>query len=130
MPTNFLFHPPLVHFPIAFYILELILLLFWLAKKDDAYVRFARFAFFAGYLLMIPTMIAGWIDAGGWVPGVRRHASFAFALLALYTLRLIGWIFARKLWSKYSTLLILSSAAGGILVLITGYEGGDLVYGK
>lgn len=75
-------------------------------------------------------MIAGWIDAGGWVPGVRRHASFAFALLALYTLRLIGWIFARKLWSKYSTLLILSSAAGGILVLITGYEGGDLVYGK
>ena len=62
---NIVFHPPLVHFPIAFYCLELLLLLFWRAKKDPAHLRFARFSFNLGYLFMLAAIVAGLKDAGG-----------------------------------------------------------------
>ena len=62
---HIVFHPPLVHFPIAFYCLELLLLLFWQAKKDPAHLRFARFSFKLGYLFMLAAIVAGLKDAGG-----------------------------------------------------------------
>ena len=129
--TEFHFHPPLVHFPIAFYFLELVLLLFWLAKQDPAYRRFARFSFQLGYLLMIAAMIAGYVDSGGHFPPpkpVRPHALTALAVFGLYTLRWGYWQWAREDQKFYRGILLLGAIAGTILVTLTGFLGGDLVY--
>ena len=65
MKLPILIHPILVHFPIAFYFLELVLLSLWRFKKDNSYFRFARFTFRLGYLFMILAMAAGLIDVKG-----------------------------------------------------------------
>ena len=129
MKIDILFHPILVHFPIAFYFLELFLLIFWAAKKDPAYLRFAKFSFRMGYIFMIPAIIAGLMDAGGLPESVREHAFFAASVLGIYTARFFYWQFAKPEQKNYPFWLIAGAALGFILVMITGYEGGELVYG-
>ncbi|MBI3999808.1 MAG: hypothetical protein HY351_04255, partial [Candidatus Omnitrophica bacterium] len=63
-------HPMLVHFPIAFYFLELILLCGWAKRQDENYLNFARFTFRLGYLFMILAIVMGFLDAGG-IPGIQ-----------------------------------------------------------
>lgn len=124
-------HPIAVHFPIAFYFLELILLVFWLRKKDDSYLRFARFSFRLAYLGMILAMTAGLIDVGGIqnITGkVRTHVIAALCVFILYTVRAFYWRFAKPTDSHYATAHLLFSLSGNILVVIAGYFGGMLVY--
>ncbi|MBI4971159.1 MAG: hypothetical protein HZC17_04910 [Candidatus Omnitrophica bacterium] len=128
MKIDFLFHPILIHFPIAFYFLELFLLAIWGVKKDAAQLAFARFAFRIGYVFMIPTMIAGLIDAGGLPKQVWEHASFAAGVFIVYTGRFFYWQMARPEQKYYKFWLIASAFAGYILVILTGFEGGELVY--
>ena len=130
MKIDFLFHPPLVHFPIAFYFFELLLLFFWTARKNPDYLRFARFSFLTGYVFMIPTLIAGWTDAGGFVPLVRTHALFAASVALVYTLRLFYWWKGRPEQINYQKIQLAGAIIGYLLVIITGFEGGELVYGK
>ena len=90
MELPFVVHPIFVHFPIAFYLLELILLFFWLVKKEEYYFNFALFAFRIGYSSMIIAMIAGFIDTDGFehIQGrVRTHFISALTVFTLYTLR-------------------------------------------
>ncbi len=129
---HFLFHPVLVHFPIAFYFLELILLLFWIRKQDQTYLRFALFSFKLGYCFMILAMVAGVIDAGGPndIQGrVRTHFFGAASVFALYTVRAFFWRFAKTEDRHYQVTHLLFALAGNILVALTGYLGGILVYG-
>ena len=130
--THFLFHPVLVHFPIAFYVLELILLIFWVVRQDQSYLRFALFSFRWGYGLMIATMIAGVMDAGGFdeiVGQVRTHALAASSVFILYTIRAFFWRYGKKEAKSYALTHLLFAAAGNILIAVTGYFGGVLVYG-
>ena len=132
MSIDFLFHPPLVHFPIAFYFLELVLLLFWAASKDAGYRRFALFSFRLGYLFMVAAAVAGLVDAGGWhkIQGpVRTHFLSAAAVFGLYTARALYWRFAKEEGGRTQLFLILSALLGNILVSLTGYFGGKLVFG-
>ena len=126
-------HPTLVHFPIAFYFLELILLLYWLKKKDGSYLNFARFTFRLGYIFMILAMIAGFIDAGG-IAGiqgrVRTHFFAAASVFILYTIRAFFWRFGKVENVSYKQTQLLFALAGNILVALTGYFGGLLVYAK
>ena len=126
-------HPMLVHFPIAFYFLESLLLSFWIIKQDPSYMRFARFSFRLGYLFMILAIVAGWIDANG-VKGisasvkVRTHFLSAAGVFTFYTLRAFYWRFAKENWKFYKEGLVFASLLGNILVALTGYFGGMLVY--
>ena len=129
---NFLFHPILVHFPIAFYFLEFVLLLFWLAKQDESYLKFALFSFKSGYFFMILAMIAGLRDAGGFgeITGrVRTHALAAASVFAIYTARACFWRFGKTEDRFYKLTHILFVVVGNLLVALTGYFGGLLVYG-
>ncbi|MBI1977734.1 MAG: DUF2231 domain-containing protein [Candidatus Omnitrophica bacterium] len=124
-------HPIAVHFPIAFYFLELILLTFWLAKKDEGYLRFARFSFRLAYLGMILAMIAGLIDVGGIqnITGkVRTHVIAALSVFILYTVRAFYWRFAKIGDRHYAMTHFLFSLSGNMLIAMAGYFGGMLVY--
>ena len=125
------FHPPLVHFPIAFYFLELVLLLFWRAKNDPAYKRFALFSFWMAYLFMLAAMIAGYFDSGGHFPvpkPVRPHALSALVVFGFYTLRAGYWQWANAEGKFYRNFLLLGAVIGTALVFWTGFLGGKLVY--
>lgn len=126
-------HPAVVHFPIAFYFLELVLLLFWWAKNDPVYRRFALFSFRMGYLFMTAAMIAGYFDAGGHFPvpkPIRLHAFSALAVFGVYTLRAGYWQWAKQEEKFYRQILVLGALLGTAVVFWTGFLGGELVYSE
>ncbi len=128
---NILFHPIVLHFPIALFYLETLLLFFWVIKKEDDCRRFALFTFRVGYFSLLVTLIAGWIDMGGaeHLEGiVRVHFCCALGVFILYTVRAFYWRFAKAGQAGYLQVLITSAVAGNILIAITGYFGGRLVY--
>ena len=123
-------HPPVVHFPIAFYFLELLLLVLWAARRRDDYLRFARFSFRTGYVFMLFALGAGLHDAGGpsGITGlVRRHFFAAVSVFICYTLRIFSWRRGQTA-PNYKLLLLAGALLGCTLVLLTGDLGGDLVY--
>lgn len=129
--TEFLFHPSLVHFPIAFYFLELVLLVLWVKRQDPAYRRFAHFSLRLGYLLMIAAMIAGYVDSGARFPvpkPIRPHALTALAVFGLYTLRLAYWRWAGEDQKFYRRILLGGAIAGNLLVAWAGFLGGELLH--
>lgn len=123
-------HPIFVHFPIAFYFLELVLLLTWLGKKDEAWRRFACFTFRAGFLFMIGAAITGYFDAGAKFPpmkAVRPHFFAASAVFIFYSARAAYWQWAKE-GKLYRPILVGGALAGNLLVALAGFLGGKLVY--
>ncbi len=123
-------HPALVHYPIAFYFLELALLILWQTKRDPAYLRFARFSFKLGYLFMLVALASGFIEAGGFqgiVGKVRPHAFGAVSVFTIATIRLILGRFASK-ENPSRAILIAGALILNIAVMTTAFFGGELVY--
>ena len=130
---NFLIHPIDIQYPIAFYVLELILLFIWVKKSDSKYFQFASFVFKTGYIGMIIAIAAGLFDVDGFgniKGGVKTHFLAAMSVLIIYTLRALFWRFGKQTDSHYPMTQILFALAGNILVVITAYFGGLLVYGS
>jgi uncharacterized membrane protein len=126
---SLLLHPIFVHYPIAFYFLELVLISFWFFTRQDKYLDFARFCFFSAFAATWIAIGTGLFDAGGIKPalhysGVRQHLYAALAVAAYYTVRLFVWKYAagRRL------LHLLQSTGGIALIALTAYWGGKLVY--
>ena len=125
---HLVFHPPLVHFPIAFYCLELLLIILWRARKDPAYLRFAQFSFRLGYLFMLAAIAAGLKDAGGFagIAGkVKPHFYSALAVFGIYTVRAFVWKYAPK---ENSRIQLAGAFLGTAVVLLTAFLGGEIVY--
>lgn len=129
--TNIMYHPYLVHFPIALFFLEGFLLFLWKIKKEDQYERFAYLILRLGLIMIIPTMIAGYIDAGFSITiMIRAHFLSALALLLINSIRfflrrsLKIKIWQGKLRYCYTILVILSIVLSGL----TGHLGGQLAH--
>jgi uncharacterized membrane protein len=124
-------HPIFVHYPIALYVLELVLLLYWASKRDDKYREFARFSFRFAYLVMFVTMLTGLIDAGG-IAGltgdVLKHFYGALIIFVIATLRAIYWRKEKIESPSYRFILIAGSVLLNLAVVVTAFLGGKLVY--
>ena len=126
-----LFHPAFVHFPIAFYFLEMGLLIAWAVNGDEGCHRFAAIAFRWGYGFMLAAMLTGLLSAGGLqgISGkVATHFYSALVLLVFYTLRAVYGRMANPYSGYYAWLQIGGSVIGSALVALTAYYGGTLVY--
>lgn len=126
------FHPVFIHFPIAFYVLECFLLFLYFFKKAGHYRHFALFVFRLAYLIGIVAMITGLRDAGGFgkLKGdVLDHALLAGALFVWNTLRAVYWRVGKETNPKNAILLLAGAVVSVLLTLLTGLEGGELVYG-
>lgn len=130
-----LFHPAIVHFPIAFLALSGILGLFWLSFGSRGYTTLL--------LVLILGVVGGWLGilTGGWAEDVvnrvicdptvtHDHESWAewsvwSATVALPLLAFVGrsrrWFWLRAL----ATALLVFSSGG---VLYAGHLGASLVY--
>ena len=127
---DILYHPYLVHFPIAFFFLEGYLVLLWKITSKDKYEEFSYLTLRLGVITSVITMISGYIDAGGINPMVKTHFLFA---LSVFILNIIRWILKKKygqeVWTGclaylYVLMLLVSMA----LVGIVGHLGGKLVF--
>ena len=131
--VNILFHPIMVHFPIAFYFLELLLLFFWVWKRDANYRRSALFVFKCGYLGMLAALATGLLDTGGLdgVAGkVRPHFFAALTVVIIYTARAFLWRRFKEGTPSEKRVLLGGALAGVCLVCLTAYYGGRIVYGS
>ena len=122
-------HPILVHFPIALYFFEFFLLGLWWRKNDENYRRFAFLSFKTGYLVMLAAMAAGYWDAGLKVPSiVRPHFLSALGVFAVFTVRGLLWFRMKRTGRWGRPVLITGSLLGILIVALTAYFGGLLVY--
>ncbi len=125
------FHPAFVHFPIAFYFLEMGLLIGWLTDGDPSYHYFSEMAFELGYQFMLLTMLTGFVAAGGFdgiTGNVARHFYVAIALFIFYSLRRFYGRKANVHTSYYAWLQLGGSILGCALTAAVAFYGGKLVY--
>ena len=112
------FHPAFVHFPIAFYFLEMGLLIGWATQGNQSFHYFSELAFELGYKFMLLTMLTGFVASGGFsgiTKNVARHFYIAIALFLFYSLRRI---YTRKadIYTRYYVWLQLGGSILGCLL--------------
>ncbi len=127
------FHPMLIHFPIAFLLGGVVVLLLDWRRPSETLHQTA-----AG--LLLAGMILGWLSAaaGGLayftVPAHTErghelmywHLGLGLAMLVLFTWVSVGrW---RRRPPAASKLQLIVALIGAVLLMITGYVGGSIVY--
>ena len=123
-----LIHPIAVHFPIAFYLLSVLLLAIFGVTGKAEYERFSFLVLGLGFLGALAALGTGLWDAGGFAGRPVQHSNFAFAFSAVYAvLLLIRWR-QKNLWMSPVRYIYLALVlAGLLLVCVTGFLGGELV---
>jgi len=128
-------HPMLVHFPIALYLLGVLLILGFLWRRTDDYERFAYWAFSLAWIAVAVAALAGLVDLGSLAPDdprravINNHITTAVALLIINGLV----VYFRFRWPDVLTgprrWVYLALVAAGVLALVlTGWQGGKLVF--
>ena len=122
------FHPLIVHLPIGFLLLGLMMLVF--DRKENKHQKIIRFTFFWGTFSTLAAVLTGtfqYIREGyPWV-NIQGHLIFGvltFVFSFLMYLKLKGYVFFQRISYRflgYGLVVILS---------ITGHLGGNLTHGK
>lgn len=130
-------HPFATHFPIALLLLNLALTLVFLRRADPFLERSAYGALVIGWWGLFAAILTGTLDlALSWplraetVVWINAHAALGIALLIIYGQALLRRrrdpaVLQGPQRAAYLRLLVL----GALLVLVTGWVGGHLVYG-
>jgi uncharacterized membrane protein len=128
-------HPMTIHFPIAFYLLGVLLTLIYLWRGNQEIERFAYWSFLLGFIGTIVACVVGLIDQSQLDLSdprrvtVNNHITASVALLIINGLLIyirFRWpdVFAGKYRWAYLGLMALGVAA----VLTTAWLGGELVF--
>ena len=128
---QFTFHPAYVHFPIAFYFLEMGLLIGWVTQGDQSYHFFSEMAFDLGYKFMLLTMLTGFVAAGGFshiIGDVAKHFYYAVGLFFFYSVRRFYAKKADVHMSYYPWIQLAGSVVGCLLTAWVAFYGGKLIY--
>lgn len=129
------FHPMFVHFPIALYLLGVLLTLGYLWRRVADYERFAYWAFVLAWISVAVAALVGLIDLGSLAPddvrrdAINRHVTSGVALLIINGLV----VYFRFRWPDVLTssrrwVYLALMAAGVVVVVLAGWLGGKLVY--
>ncbi len=130
------YHPLFVHFPIALYLLGVLLTLGYFTRKEPDYERFAYWSFFLSWVGAIVAALVGLVDRGVLnyddprLDSLDRHVTPAILFIIFNGLLLYSrfrWpdILASPRRRFYLVLLTL----GLVTITVTGWLGGELVYG-
>lgn len=128
-------HPMTVHFPIAFYLLGLLLTLIYLWRGNREVEQFAHWSFILSFISTIVASVVGLIDQSQLEINdprrvtVNNHITASVALLIINGLL----IYMRFRWSdvlsgKYRWTYLGLMALGVAAVLTTAWLGGELVF--
>lgn len=128
----FLYHPLVVHFPIALWLTSFLFDVLFAYKQDPFFATASRYLMGLGVLTAGGSILAGFMD---YVPLVAQgvgqafvdrhsvHSLLAYGTTALYT----GLLAARWRWPQMPRVLSLGAATvAAMLISITGYLGGEI----
>jgi uncharacterized membrane protein len=128
-------HPMFVHFPIALYLLGVLLTLGYFWRRTSDYERFAFWAFVLAWIGGAVAALVGLIDLGSLAPddprrvSINNHITSGVALLIInglvvyFRFRWPDVLVSSRRWI-YLTLM----TAGVVAVVVSGWLGGKLVY--
>ncbi|TMI76838.1 MAG: DUF2231 domain-containing protein [Bacillati bacterium ANGP1] len=128
----FLYHPLVVHFPVALWLTSFLFDVLFAYKKEPFFATASRYLMGLGLLAAVVSIVAGFMD---YVPLVREGIGQAFVdrhnvhgLLAyLTTLLYAGLLATRWRWPRMPQALSLGGAVvAAMLVSVTGYLGGEI----
>ena len=128
----FLYHPLVVHFPVALWLTSFLFDLLFVFKKESFFSTASRYLIGLGVLAAGAAIVSGFVD---YIPLVREGIGQAFVdrhnvhgLLAYATTVLYAGLFAtRWRWPRMPQPLSLGAAiAGAVLISATGYLGGEI----
>ncbi len=128
----FLYHPLVVHFPVALWLTSFLFDLLFAVKKESFYATASRYLIGFGVLAAGVAILAGFID---YVPLVREGIGQAFvdqhkvhSLLAYCTTVAYGGLLVtRWRWPRMPQALSLGAAVvAAALISVTGYLGGEI----
>jgi uncharacterized membrane protein len=120
-------HPVLVHFPIAFFLLEAALISWWGVAKNEKCWDSARMLFIPAYLSLCAAMISGYLSTRGFSEMgdlTRRHFYFSTAFFLFTTTRAVVW----KWMPRNRALQVTGVVIGAGLLVWAAYLGGRQVY--
>lgn len=127
-----LYHPLVVHFPVALWVTSFAFDLVASSKKDPIFATGSRYLIGLGLLGAALSIILGFVD---YIPLVAEGVGQAFvdqhkvhSLLAYATTLLYAGLFtARWRWRRMPQPLSLGAAlVGAVLISATGYLGGEI----
>lgn len=127
-----LYHPLVVHFPVALWLTSFVFDLLASWKKDAFFATGSRYLIGLGLLGAAVSIILGFVD---YIPLVAEGIGQAFvdqhkvhSLLAYLTTLVYGGIFAaRWRWRRMPPSLSMGAAiVAAVLISVTGYLGGEI----
>lgn len=127
-------HPMTVHFPIALYLLGVLLTIGYLWRGQQDYERFAYWTFILSWLATIVASFVGLMDQSQIELDDPRRASVNPHITAGVALLIINGllVYMRFRWAdvltRYRRLYLGLMLLGVVAVLATGWLGGELVY--
>lgn len=128
-------HPMTIHFPIALYLLGVLLTLGYLWRRQPDYERFAYWSFLLSWLAVVVASIAGLFDQNQLELDDPRQAQVNPHITAAVSLLVINGllVYMRLRWPTVLNgsrrwLYLGLMLAGVVAVVTTGWLGGELVY--
>jgi uncharacterized membrane protein len=127
-------HPMTTHFPIALYLLGVLLTLIYLKCGQAEVERFAYWSFLLSGLATIISSLVGLIDQSRLEltdprrANINTHITFAMALLIINGLLVYMRFRWQDVLTRYRWPYLGLMALGAGAVLITAWLGGELVY--
>ena len=127
----FLYHPLIVHFPVALWLTSALFELLYVARRENLYATVARFLIGLGLLGAAVSIASGWIDlltqvklgvGTGIVIQHRIHSVLAYGATALYLAVFLGR------WRRPDVpgWTIALSLIGALVIAAAGFYGGEL----
>lgn len=135
-------HPKIIHFPIAFLLIYVLLEITGVLTKKEFYTKSAHLFLLFGVLAAVAAVITGnqaadialkWKDKGAIIPSglISEHEEYATITLWYFTALLILRTFysiKKKFNGFVQYVFILFAIIGAFLIYETGDHGGRLVY--
>jgi uncharacterized membrane protein len=127
-------HPPAVHFPIALLTAAAVAVLLQLATGKPVFDAIARYCLWFGTLTAVVAGVLGWLLGGlrltdpSWVMTTHRWLGTSVVVWAALVLGL-SELGRRSHGNRSQLLARVSLLVTAVLVLVTGFFGGALVFG-
>jgi len=127
----FLYHPLIVHFPVALWLTSFLFDLLYLSRGDQFFERASRLLIGLGLLGAVAAVISGFIDfrplvaegiGQAFVDKHRLHSTVAFGATVVY---LVSFIVRRRSTVSRTAIIVLMLLGAG-LIAATGYIGGEV----
>jgi uncharacterized membrane protein len=121
------FHPVLVHLPIGFLLLAIILQ--WLSKKEKyaAIVPAIKVAFLLGAISAVFSCITGWILSSGGEYDIATLSLHKWMGISVAAISIAGYFLVKKSNSFIKQIISILTV---LLIIITGHLGGTLTHGE